>query len=115
MMVCCSSGFHADSTPRFALTAVLPHACARVQVMFVLSLETGYYRYQFEMFAWVHLTLLLIVVQSTVIVVNMFSVRYECGRTRIRLCCCTLVPSVHLLSRSVLSLSVVVLHTLFRV
>lgn len=45
--------------------------------MFVLSLETGYYRYQFEMFAWVHLTLLLIVVQSTVIVVNMFSVRKE--------------------------------------
>lgn len=41
-------------------------------VVFVLSLETGYYRYQFEMFAWVHLTLLLIVVQSTVIVVNMF-------------------------------------------
>jgi len=29
------------------------------------------------MFAWVHLTLLLIVVQSTVIVVNMFSVRKE--------------------------------------
>jgi phosphatidate cytidylyltransferase len=41
-------------------------------VAFVLSLETGYYKYQFEMFAWVHLTLLLIVVQSTVIVVNMF-------------------------------------------
>jgi phosphatidate cytidylyltransferase len=42
-------------------------------VMFVLSLETGYYKYQFEMFAWVQLTLFLIVVQSTVIVVNMFS------------------------------------------
>lgn len=41
-------------------------------VVFVLSLEHGYYRYQFEMFAWVHLTLMLIVVQSTVIVVNMF-------------------------------------------
>lgn len=41
-------------------------------VVFVLSLEHGYYRYQFEMFAWVHLTLWLIVVQSTVIVVNMY-------------------------------------------
>jgi len=42
-------------------------------VVFVLSLESGYYKYQFEMFAWVQLTLFLIVVQSTVIVVNMFS------------------------------------------
>lgn len=41
-------------------------------VVFVLSLETGYYKYQFEMFAWVHLTLLLIVFQSTFIVSNMF-------------------------------------------
>jgi phosphatidate cytidylyltransferase len=80
-------------------------------VVFVLSLESGYYKassavshplkldahgtcndmligrvldavcgdccrlllqYQFEMFAWIHLTLLLIVVQSTFIVVNMF-------------------------------------------
>lgn len=41
-------------------------------VVFVLTLKTGYYKYQFEMFAWVHLTLLLVVVQSTFIAVNMF-------------------------------------------
>jgi phosphatidate cytidylyltransferase len=41
-------------------------------VVFVVSLEAGYYKYQFEMFAWIHLTLLLVVVQSTFIVVNMF-------------------------------------------
>lgn len=39
---------------------------------FVWSLKKGYYKYQFEMFAWIHLTLLLIVVQSTFVVVNMF-------------------------------------------
>lgn len=54
-------------------------------VVFVLSLEHGYYRYQFEMFAWVHLTLWLIVVQSTVIVVNMFQARtHRCTRNSAR-------------------------------
>jgi len=42
-------------------------------VVFVLSLQSGYYKYQFELFAWVHLTLALIVVQSTFIVQNMFT------------------------------------------
>lgn len=41
-------------------------------MIFVLTLRNGYYKYQFEMFAWVHLTLLLVVVQSTFIAVNMF-------------------------------------------
>ncbi len=42
-------------------------------VIFVMSLTKGYYRYQFETFAWVHLTLVLVVIQSTFIVLNMFS------------------------------------------
>ena len=41
-------------------------------LLFVWSLKKGYYKYQFEQFAWVHLTLLLIVMQSTFVVVNMF-------------------------------------------
>ena len=41
-------------------------------LLFVFSLRQGYYKYQFETFAWIHLTLLLIVVQSTFIVLNMF-------------------------------------------
>ena len=41
-------------------------------LLFVWSLQRGYYKYQFESFAWVHLTLLLIVMQSTFVVVNMF-------------------------------------------
>ena len=41
-------------------------------VGFTMSLQKGYYKYQFEIFAWVHLTLLMVVVQSTFIVVNMF-------------------------------------------
>ena len=41
-------------------------------LLFVWSLRRGYYKYQFEMFAWIHLTLLLIVMQSTFVVVNMF-------------------------------------------
>ena len=39
-------------------------------LLFVWSLKKGYYKYQFEMFAWIHLTLLLIVVQSTFTIIN---------------------------------------------
>lgn len=41
-------------------------------VSFVFSLKKGHYKYQFGQFAWVHLTLLLVVVQSSFLVVNMF-------------------------------------------
>ena len=41
-------------------------------LLFVWSLKRGYYKYQFETFAWIHLTLLLIVMQSTFVVLNMF-------------------------------------------
>ena len=41
-------------------------------LLFVWSLQKGYYKYQFEMFAWIHLTLLLIVVQSTFTIINIF-------------------------------------------
>ena len=41
-------------------------------LLFVWSLKKGYYKYQFEMFAWIHLTLLLIVVQSTFTIINIF-------------------------------------------
>lgn len=41
-------------------------------ILFVMSLRKGYYRYQFETFAFIQLTLLLVVIQSSFIVVNMF-------------------------------------------
>jgi len=41
-------------------------------VLFVFSLKKGHYKYQFGMFGWCHLTLLLIVVQSSFLLVNMY-------------------------------------------
>lgn len=41
-------------------------------VLFVFSLEKSYYRFQFEMFGFVHLTLFFVVLLSTFIVVNLF-------------------------------------------
>jgi len=41
-------------------------------VAFVLLLKQGQYKYQFGMFAWCHLTLIIIVVQSSFLVANMF-------------------------------------------
>jgi len=41
-------------------------------LMFVLSLKKGYYRYQFRLFGWTHLTLLLVVAQSSVITHNLY-------------------------------------------
>jgi len=41
-------------------------------VMFVLSLRKGFYRYQFGQFAWSHMTLLFVVAQSSVMIVNIF-------------------------------------------
>lgn len=41
-------------------------------VFFVLSLKPKKLKYQFGMFAWCHLTLLLVVVQSSFLVINMF-------------------------------------------
>lgn len=40
-------------------------------VVFVLSLKKGFYRMQFYMFAWTHLALLLIVVQSHLLIQNL--------------------------------------------
>jgi len=41
-------------------------------VGFVLSLKAGFYRVQFSMFAWVFITLIIIVLQSTMLIYNMF-------------------------------------------
>lgn len=41
-------------------------------LLFTLSLKKGYYRYQFRMFGWTHITLILIVAQSSVITMNIF-------------------------------------------
>ncbi|VDL84296.1 unnamed protein product [Nippostrongylus brasiliensis] len=41
-------------------------------VWFVLSLKKGYYMRQFSLFAWTHITLLLIVCQSFFIIQNIF-------------------------------------------
>lgn len=42
-------------------------------VIFVLSLRKGQLRYQFGMFAWTHLTCLLVVAQSCAIMVNIYN------------------------------------------
>lgn len=41
-------------------------------VGFVLSLRTGHYKYQFGMFAWCHMAILLIVVQTSLLIANLF-------------------------------------------
>jgi len=41
-------------------------------VGFVFSLKKGHYKYQFGMFSWCHLTLVLVVVQSYFLVLSMF-------------------------------------------
>ena len=40
-------------------------------VGFVISLKKGHYKYQFGMFAWCHLTILLVIFQSSFLVVNL--------------------------------------------
>ena len=42
------------------------------QILFVISLKKRHYKYQFKRFALCHVVLLLVVTQSTFIVVNMF-------------------------------------------
>ncbi|KAL4465958.1 hypothetical protein ABPG74_004195 [Tetrahymena malaccensis] len=39
---------------------------------FVLSLTQGFYRYQFRLFGWTHLTILIVVAQTSVIVSNLY-------------------------------------------
>jgi phosphatidate cytidylyltransferase len=39
---------------------------------FVFSLQAPHYKYQFGLFAWVQLTLLIIVMQSSFLIMNMF-------------------------------------------
>ncbi|CAD8076480.1 unnamed protein product [Paramecium primaurelia] len=41
-------------------------------LIFTLSLKKGYYRYQFRMFGWTHITLILVVAQSSVMIMNIF-------------------------------------------
>jgi phosphatidate cytidylyltransferase len=41
-------------------------------VAFVSNLQKGYYKFQFSQFAWTHMTLLLVVVQSQFIIKNIF-------------------------------------------
>jgi len=41
-------------------------------IVFVLSLRRSQYKYQFQMFGWCHLTLVLVVVQSSFLVSSMF-------------------------------------------
>ncbi|KAJ3213785.1 hypothetical protein HDU67_002442 [Dinochytrium kinnereticum] len=41
-------------------------------VAFVMNLQRGHYKFQFSQFAWTHMTLLLVVVQSQFIVKNIF-------------------------------------------
>jgi phosphatidate cytidylyltransferase len=41
-------------------------------VVFVLNLKKGFYKFQFSMFCWIHMALLLIVVQSHFIINNIF-------------------------------------------
>ncbi|KAJ3108499.1 hypothetical protein HDU96_007512 [Phlyctochytrium bullatum] len=41
-------------------------------VAFVMNLQKGHYKFQFTQFAWTHMTLLLVVVQSQFIVKNIF-------------------------------------------
>ncbi|KAI8854183.1 cytidylyltransferase family-domain-containing protein [Chytridium lagenaria] len=41
-------------------------------VAFVMNLQKGHYKFQFSQFAWTHMTLLLVVVQSQFIVKNIF-------------------------------------------
>ncbi|KAM3134400.1 hypothetical protein pb186bvf_013513 [Paramecium bursaria] len=41
-------------------------------LMFTLLLKKGYYRYQFRIFGWTHISLLLIVAQSSVMMMNTF-------------------------------------------
>ncbi|EAR87408.3 phosphatidate cytidylyltransferase (macronuclear) [Tetrahymena thermophila SB210] len=41
-------------------------------LVFVLSLTQGFYRYQFRLFGWTHLTILIVVAQTSVIVSNLY-------------------------------------------
>jgi phosphatidate cytidylyltransferase len=42
-------------------------------VLFVLLLEKGHYRFQFSQFFWIHMTLLVVVVQSHVVIHNLLA------------------------------------------
>ena len=41
-------------------------------LIFVLTLKRGYYRYQFQQFGWTHITLLIIVGQSSALINNIY-------------------------------------------
>lgn len=41
-------------------------------VLFVISLRKGQYKYQFRIFAWTHITCLIVVTQSTTILMNIY-------------------------------------------
>lgn len=41
--------------------------------LFVMSLKKGQYRYQFRIFGWTHITCLLVVTQSTTIIINIYN------------------------------------------
>jgi len=56
---------------RFGLYCFLMYAFGLV--LFVWSLRKKYYRYQFKQFAYCHVTLLVVVVQSSFLVTNMFN------------------------------------------
>lgn len=67
-------------------------------IVFVLSLKTGLYKYQFKLFAWTHMTIIVITLQSSTMYVNLYDgmiwffistglviwndvAAYVCGRT----------------------------------
>lgn len=70
--------FHYRPVPYLTFISFILYALG--VVAFVLTLQKGYYKYQFEMFAWVHLTLLMVVVQSTFIAVNIFQGECVCSK-----------------------------------
>ena len=41
-------------------------------ISFVLSLKKGSYKYQISLFAWIHLCIILIVAQCSVIIINLY-------------------------------------------
>jgi len=60
-----------DHLQKFELYCFLLYAFGLI--LFVWSLKKHYYRYQFKQFAYCHVTLLMVVVQSSTLVSNMFN------------------------------------------
>lgn len=42
-------------------------------MLFVVSLRKGQYRYQFNHFAWTHITCLVVMIQSSAVVMNIYN------------------------------------------